>query len=206
MEPSGSLQMIGNERGIITLDFIFALTLAFGFSMVFFALSITLAMVEITQYVAFATARSYSGAHESQSQQVDLGHKKFDEIMNYPVFKNFYGLDWIKISPPQLADFNDDYPQGSGGMPDSATFTGARIHFQAKILNFRVPFLGQTATDTKTGHADIAAYLIREVSTEECRERFNRVRYQRLKQINSGGATPYAATTGNAIVVTDNGC
>jgi len=198
--------MIRNERGIITLDFIFALTLAFGFSMVFFALSITLAMVEITQYIAFATARSYSGAHESQGQQVDLGLQKFDEIMSYPVFKNFYGLDWIKISPPQLADFNEDYPQDSSGTSDSASFTGAKIHFHAKILNLRVPFLGQTVTNTKTGHADIAAYLIREVSTEECRERFNRVRYDHLKQINSRGATPYAATIGNAIVVTDNGC
>jgi hypothetical protein len=194
-----------NERGVLTLDFIFALTIVFGFTAVFFAVSVTLSMVEVTQYISFAAARTYAGAHENIRAQDALAHKKFAELMATPIFRGLYGLGWFTAGPLNVGNFNSLYQQPSD--EDSDTFVGARIPIYAQMLRVRVPFLGSTATKAETGKATVSSYLSREVTTEECREQFNRARYKNLKALQVGGKAVYGALpTSTEALITDNGC
>lgn len=187
-----------NEGGFITLDFIFALMLSVGFAVIFFSVSITLSLVETAQYVTFASARAFAAAHETEQAQKDLGQAKYDEIMAKRTFKTFLSSDWMKISPPNLGDFYSEYPNQAGG--DDNTFVGAQITIDAKLLHLNVPFVGKTTENPNVGKATLNAYLMREVSTTECRENFNRARYDQLKNLG------YGAPGGAAKLITDNGC
>ena len=196
-------RLLEDQHGVLTLDFIFALMLIFGFSMIFFAVSITLSMVEVTQYISFTAARTFAGAHEDQTGQDGLARKKFAEIMAVPVFKKLYSLGWINLGALQLGDFNNDYPQDA----DAATFVGARIPFFAAILSLDIPFVGSTTSNSTTGHAMVSTYLMREVTTTECRENFNRARFQKLKNLTYGGKAVYGGVpSDSAALITDNGC
>lgn len=207
MNKKRTLQTIRNEHGLITLDFMFALMMCIGFSVVFFAISITLSMVEVTQYIAFASARSYSSAHETPGDQEATGNAKYKELLQNKVFKGLYSLKMITIPPagsPVVGDYNDQFMDVQTPADDNNTFTGSQVSFKANILNFQVPFLGATAEESTTGQATISAYLIREVSSQECRESFNRARYLKLKGLRSEYQRPQ--TTPDAFLVTDNGC
>lgn len=198
--------MIGlDERGLITLDFIFALVVAIGFALVFFSVAITLSLIEAGQYVTFATSRAYAAAHETKQLQEELGRKKFDEVMALPAVKTFLGQEWMKLGPPQLGDFSSEYPEVE---KDNTIFVGARVPLDAQLLHLRVPFLGSTAEDSGVGKATLNSYLMREVSTTECREQFNKNRFPAIKELGSGGngATYSATPSDQAFVITDNGC
>lgn len=209
MEKKPNQSLLKNERGIITLDFVFAIVIAFGFSSIFFALAITLSMVEATQYIAFASARSYLAAHETKSLQKQTGENKFREIMAYPAFRALLNPSWFQVSPPTIGSFNEEYRDYQPTTEDSETFEGARVPIIAHLLNLKVPFLGPTVTESSTGKANISSYMGREVSTEECRVNFNAKRFQFLRAVNFGGGTPYnngATNSVDAALITDNGC
>ena len=197
--PSGT-QILKGEEGLISLDFAFALTMAFGFAIIFFVISFTLATVEAGQYITFATARTYHGAHESQSLQHDVALAKYNQLMSVGIFKRLFGQGWVTLSNPRVGDFNDQYPEDPAN--DNAIFVGAQIDYKANVLNMRFPVIGSTAEETTTGSATLNAYLMREVSSEECRN-FNLQRYEKIRQLDSKyGQLPSAQAT----LVTDNGC
>lgn len=191
---------VRNERGFITLDFIFALVMAIGFAAVFFSVTVTLALVEAAQYVTYATSRAYAAAHETEAAQRDLAMAKFDEIMEKGSFKRLLGQGWMKIGPAEVGDFSSDY----SAEPDDSTFAGARVAMDARLLHLKLPFLGSTAEDSGVGKATLNSYLNREISTTECREQFTRARYEQIR--NLGG--PYGGAPGGtgAKLITDNGC
>jgi hypothetical protein len=190
---------LADESGVITLDFIFALAIAFGFSILFFAMSFTLSMVEVCQYITFSAARTYYGANVSQQAQVDLGKAKYAELKGKGIFKSLFKSGWINLGDIEFGDFSDEYNDESAGR--DAIFEGARVPFKANVLNLRLPFLGNTASDTSTGKAVLNAYLMREVSTEEC-QGFTKQRLAKLKEVDSR----YQSVQGNEVIITDNGC
>ncbi len=201
-----------NERGILTLDFIFALLLGMGFAMVFFALTLTLSLMEVTQYISFAVARTALGAHETRAEQSALGNRKYAELRDRPIFKNIFGRGWFRLpAQPDYGNpesgFNVEY--GSDPNDDNETFFGARIRIEARILDITIPLLGSSKTQSETGFANVQTFLGREVTTTECREQFNRARWTSIialdpayQNVNSTGANPAAAVG----LITDNGC
>jgi hypothetical protein len=191
-----------DQRGMITLDFIFALVVSIGFAIVFFSVAVTLSLVEVAQYVTFTTSRAYAGAHETKTQQEELARARFDEVMALPAFKTFLGQQWMKLGPPQVGDYSSEYPDDEA--KDNNVFVGARIPIDARLLHLNIPFLGSTAEDSGVGKATLNSYLDREVSTTECREQFTRVRFQQLKSLSGA---PYGAAPGDKdVLITDNGC
>lgn len=200
MRTTSSLRMIRNERGLITLDFIFALTMAFSFSIIFFVLSLTLATVEAGQYITFAMARAYHGAHENEQMQQDIAKAKYEELTTSGVFARIFNNGWINLSNPRVGDFSDQYEESD---PDNAIFVGAQVSYFAKVLNLRFPVVGSTVEDeSTTGRATLNAYLMREVTSSECRN-FNLQRYEKIRALEAKyGELPNAA----AALITDNGC
>lgn len=183
----------------MTMDFIFALSIALGFSIVFFAISLTLSMVEVSQYITFAAARAYNGANVSEQAQRELGTAKYNELKSSPVMRAILGSGWFSLGEAEFGNFIEDYPESN---PDNDVFVGARIPFQAKILDLQIPFLGRTVeNESVTGRATLNAYLMREVTTTECQE-FNRARFNQLKSLD----THYQGISGTEALITDNGC
>ncbi len=194
-----ALAVIHNEYGMITLDFIFAFTVAISVMMVLFAVTVTFAMVEVAQYVTYTTSRAYAGAHDTPGMQADLGNARYKEVMALSAIKTFLTGDWVAVGKPTLQDFSDEYPETEA---TNHVFVGAQITFNAHLLHLNVPFFGQTATDSGVGQATLNSYLMREVSTQECRENFTKKRFENLKQIGPYSAAPAAEEA----LITDNGC
>lgn len=209
MKPT---QILRNERGILTLDFIFALMLGMGFTMVFFALTLTLSLVEVTQYMSYAVARTSWAAHETRTLQIDIGNQKYAELRNRPVFKAIFGRGWFRLpAQPDFGNpntgFNAEYD--SDPADDNATFIGARLRIEARILDITIPILGSSKTDSQTGFANVQTFLGREVTTTECRDNFNKARWTNIRALSGAYAGPYAAGVDPAQfvkLITDNGC
>lgn len=206
-KTSSPLSPLQNEEGILTLDFIFALLIGMSFTMIFFALTLTLSLVEVTQYLSFSVARTAWAAHETRSEQIGLGQAKYAELIENPVFKTVFGQGWFQLpDTPDFGDpqtgFNAEYNPSNG----NDTFIGARLRINAKILDIKIPLLGSSKTNPETGVANVQTFLSREVTTEECREQFNRQRWARILQLDphyqeAGYGGPDAVT-----LITDNGC
>jgi hypothetical protein len=211
--PSAS-SVIKNERGILTLDFIFAMLLGMGFTIVFFALTLTLSLVEVTQYLSFAVARTSWAAHETRSQQLQIGNAKYSELISKPVFRTLFTQGWFKLpAQPDFGDpargFNAEYQPAAEN--DNDTFFGARLRIEATILNIKLPMLGSSKTNPQTGVANVQTFLGREVTTFECREQFNRQRWANILTLPGGDvyqqAAPFMGNPDSTIgLITDNGC
>ncbi|MES2962624.1 MAG: hypothetical protein V4760_01960 [Bdellovibrionota bacterium] len=193
--------ILKSEEGIISLDFIFALTMAFGFAAIFFVMALTLATVEAGQYITFATARTFHGAHENQNMQRDLALEKFEQLTGSGIFSRIFNQSWFTLKNPQVGDFNGQYPESD---PDNAIFVGAQVEYRAKVLNMRLPVVGNTTEDDNSpvGSAILNAYLMREVTSAECRD-FNSQRYEKIRKLDSKYDE---LPTASATLVTDNGC
>lgn len=192
---------LSNNRGFITLDFIFAITVSMGFTVAFFAMATTFAAVEIGQYITFATARVYAGAHANEKAQNDLAQKKFDELMKNKALQSLFRNGWFSLKKPEIGDHNKLYPQSAS--EESATFWGVRAAFEAEVININIPFIGKTKTLPTTGAATLATYLMREPTDDECREVFNKERHIFLRGLDGAyNAAPFF----KPVTVTDNGC
>ena len=201
---------IRNERGILTLDFIFALIVGMSFTMIFFALTLTLSLVEVAQYISYSVARTALAAHEDRSAEQANALAKYAELRARPIFASvFTNHSWFKLSAtPDFGDpangFNLEYNVDPND--DNAIFWGARIQIEAKILNITIPMLGDSKTKPETGIANVQTFLGREVSTQECREQFNRLRWDVIKTLNPiYGMVPGPAAAAVSLI-TDNGC
>lgn len=195
--------MIKNQSGLITIDFIFALVLVFGFTAILFTLSLTLSVVEITQYVTFASARNYFAGHNTEQDQKNLAKAKFDELTKSPALKPLYNNGWF-----ELKDFNSGIGEAYQQIEDPKRFTfyGVGVHLRAPVLNFGIPFFGRTSKDPDSiFQAQIASWLAREPSTEECLD-FNKARMQLIKAINGNSYNAPQISESAYVVQADNGC
>ncbi|MCB0422138.1 MAG: hypothetical protein KDD61_14160 [Bdellovibrionales bacterium] len=202
-QRSKPTSIIRSEAGIITVDYLFAFSLVMGFSALLFALTFTLSVAEITQYITFATARTYYGSHIDMTTQKDLAKVKYSQLVNHPVFKPLYSNGWFQVdSETEPDDFSSFY---DGGPKD--VFHGVRVNFIASMLDFHIPFYGSTSsTETEGGGFStvIGSYLGREPTVNECIQLFAADRWAQLRALDSSYSQN---TTENGYqVITDNGC
>lgn len=189
-----------NQKGLLTLDFIFASMLVFGFSAIIFSFGMTLSVVEVMQYISFASARNYSLAHLDENSQRERGLAKFDELINNPAIVPMIENRWFEAGAVEISDFNDEYAPDS--TYESDNFIGARIPFSAPILFKRIPLIGTTGTDPDGFTANIQSFLAREPTFREC-ESFIIERPNRISSLPS----LYGVMNAGAVVpIMDNGC
>ncbi len=202
-----------SERGFITVDFLFAFVLVLSFSALLFALTLTLTVAEITQYITFSAARNYYAAHQDEAEQEMLARQKFSQLVDNKVLSPLYKNGWFIIDKTleqgtNIKDLSVAYKDYAESAGDPNTFWGVGTSFTAKILDFNVPFYGST-NDGNTGgfKTFIASYLGREPTASECYN-FNTQRWASIRALDTGGAAPYSTGTDPTkyVVVTDNGC
>lgn len=206
-----------NSSGFITGEFIFAMVLAAGVSSVLFAITFTLSVIEISQYISFASTRSMISGNMTPEDQEQAAKDKYKNIINKkPLRGLFFGdgamfalstdID-VRIGGSSGKDFREAY--ASAGADLTRTFyTGTRIELTPKIMNMKIAFLGSTS---ESGEATafttkLDSLLIREPSWQECNELYVNQRYQaignmndRFKEYGNKGSSQY-------VPLEDNGC
>jgi len=203
-------QLILNEQGNLSIEFLFAIIIVSGITILFFSLSFTFVVAEIGQYIAFSAARAQAGGHVSPDDQRRLAEAKFNALLNHPDLKNLIlNSSWFSLGNLQVRngyqgqDFNDEYRQDpSKRLP----YTGVRINFRANILDMNIPFLGSTTPDQGGFSAKITGFVAREPSSKEC---FSQIkdRYRRIMDLEPGRFDKLPKNTSGYIShMEDNGC
>lgn len=216
-------RMLG-QRGVIAVDFLFAMVLAAVLCMMMFAFATTLSMIEVAQYVAFSTSRAHAAGHETQSRQIELGRAKFasfTKTSSFPAIAPLLTNDWFEMDPSSLdirgggqesggsqLTFDGEYGSDDIGLPK----TGVRFRFRAKVLKMNLPLLGILSEDDDFG-TWVTGFMIRESTSEECRSTMEEnIRYSAIRRLDQGNrferavSTPSAGKTGDYFPMEDNGC
>ncbi len=210
---TNAIKPIRNSRGIISTEFVFAITLCVGLCIVLFALNFTLAMAEVAQYIAFSSARAHAAGHFKIENQQDAAKAKFNSLINNPVLKPLFNnpdggwfalneLD-VRSGGPDGSDFSEFYP----GEDDRAQ-VGVRFSFSPKILNLKIAFLGSTSEDTdgNSFSAKLSGLLTREPTYEECWNLQVKNRYEAILNLDERYKVLGAARKNQYIPTEDNGC
>jgi hypothetical protein len=189
------------KGGFITIDFLFAIVISFGMILALFSMCLSLTMIEVTQYIAFATSRAYVPSMKTEVQQQDAAVKKYAELSNHPVLKPLYNGGWFKIPPPQKIQAKD---YGSLYGNNKSNFIGVRLPLGVPMLYkfFKIPFIGSGFDNEEDLEMTLTSYLTRESSFTECKEFFE-MRRGKIKTLdprfNKVDETRY-------IIMEDNGC
>ncbi len=194
---------LNTQSGFITVDFLFSFCLVFMLTIVLFALGLTLSVVEVTQYITFASARNYFAAHVSPLEQQQLAKRKYDELTSHPILAPLFRSGWYQLAGFEASTASDEkFQQEYGDVGARTTFSGVRVGLNAKILEIRIPFFGNTFEQEDGFTLRVSSFLAREPSQVECVD-FNTRRFNALRELDPA----YKTVTANAYVVMgDNGC
>jgi hypothetical protein len=201
-----------NRSGMITVDFLFAFVLVMGFSAVLFALSLSLTVAEITQYITYKAARNYMAGHLTEERQIERAVVKYRAILAHPTLQPLYTNGWFEVDAvPQYGDMTKFFPEYAQdpGVPNN--FWGVGTRFTARMLEFEIPFYGTTAADGDGSGGGfttfLASYLGREITTVECL-RFVEQRWRFIRNLPVNGFSAYSTSTSENgyKVYDDNGC
>lgn len=191
-----------NERGILTLDLVFALSLTLGGMIIVLALTLTFSSIEVAQYIAFSVSRAYYPAHISQQKQEDLANRKYAQLTskNSPL-RAMLRPGWFDVQLVGVGDFKSEYEDNITG--SYSPFDGAEVRIIAKLLSFNIPFFGRTSSSDSGLQTKVNSYLGREPSTAECKAMVEQ-RWQKIKaNVGLGGFN--IGDTGYYTIM-DDGC
>jgi hypothetical protein len=192
-----------NDRGSITIDVVFGLTITTGIMMIIFAFAYALSVAEVVQYIAFATSRTYYAANQTEDMQRQLALQKFNNLKSPGGAKGIAGLlnkNWI-ILQPSVSDFRQDYE-------NTSQFIGARIQVNMLFLDFNTSVFGNTNSGSGF-NAKINSFLGREPSSDECTQFFQQ-KWSHILNLKPQNATGAAYNTigggSDNLPLDDNGC
>ncbi len=199
-----------DQRGFMTMDFIFAIVLIMGFWMLLFAISMTLTTASVVQYVTFSAARNYFAAHASPTMQVEKAEQKYRELIENGVIRPLVKNGWFEIyDQPSVGNIAEQRPGYDTTM--SNQYFGVGTNFTARILDFKIPFFGSTDPEgdgTGQGFQTfLASFLGREPTAQEC-WKFTAERWKAIRRLSVSNGAPYSTETedGAYNIVEDSGC
>ena len=204
------------QKGVMTVQFLFGFILVAGFMAVFAALTLTLVVSEVVQYMTFSASRSLFLGHVSKEEQRQAAKDKYLKLRNEDL--NFFSgsSSWFVLEPQALSNSSGLGLNTGYQLPDNSEpnlFYGVWVtKFQSKLLALDVMFLGSTAeSDPAVAFtAKLGSYLGREPTQAECDE-FTKKRWRMIwekqfnelrQDINIGSNTDNYSLHGEA----DNGC
>lgn len=215
MQTSLVNKIAGSNKGIIAIDFLFSFVIAMGLFLALFVLSFTLSLGEISQYIAYSSARSFAAGHKDPETQEGLARNKFNELIRNPVFSPLFTNGWfqleiesIKSGGDSLQTYVEDYDDTLDGGDRRTPPVGIRLFFTSKIMNFRNPLLGSATSEDEEGFkTKITGMMKREPSAQECLNQMKReVRYRQILQLDRRYGVLGTAAQQKYVSVEDNGC
>lgn len=161
------------KKGSISVDFIFSFVGIILLTLFLFFITWTLCLIEVSQYITYASAREYFISHKNLNQHHIKAQEKFNDLKNTffpPRMSNWFDLNLKALRAPS-------------GVLNSDLFVGIRAELNAKILDIDIPLIGKTLPHGGGFKIEVASFLGREESIEECKVFFNsqyRTRVQNL--------------------------
>ena len=201
-----------DQRGVIVADFVFSIVLAAGLGMILFAMSYTLAVVEVTQYISFSVARAGMAGHKTALEQENKARAKYTQLTTSKgAIGSLYATSWFQLGSRDKLDVRQG-PTGNGEMFDQDLaggadkrnwFIGVSIPLTVGLLKMKLPLIGDTAPDEDDGpQTALNTMLIRDPSEKECKD-FYEQRRSALKNLPAGRQF---YQTGSYVPLEDNGC
>ena len=183
-------------RGSLTVQFLLGFSLIIFFIMLFTAMTATLALSEVTQYITFASARALFLSHENKFKQEEAAQEKYKELKD--IFKVFFQGTAFKIEDEGNLGLQTAYPSSN---TSPYLFYGVWTFFKPKLLVVNTLW-GGTEEPESYFDATIGSYLGREPTQENC-DTFNQKRGQFIisNQPSSSYSFPNITPIGS-----DNGC
>ena len=199
--------------------------------MLIFLLTFSLAVVEISQYIVWSTARNYSSANQDPDAAIKQALLKFKNLSaQFPLLTGSNNPSpWFILDDPKVGDLSknindadfvakleNDTENRDGAKQIRQPWIGARAYLHFKILEgVKMPFLGPILLEEKRGDFKfpIRAFILRHPSQSECQmfykkeNRFDlgiqRITGESFDQIqNIHGGNP----TSSYVPLEDNGC
>lgn len=215
-----------NQSGLIIADFLFAFVMVIGIAIFIFAMTFSLATIEIAQYIAWSTARNYAAANVDKLDAAQNATKKFENLTAHFPLLSGEGSDspWFRMEKDNLVIGDNladgaDSDLGLSGDDRNNDFrqpwTGVRMKIMLSLFaGLQIPFLGKVAEDPTLFEFPVRAFIIRHPSRNECQNFFYGKRFpegiQKLEETRFGG--PLAPTSVFTAPPTlggygeDNGC
>lgn len=210
-----------SEAGFLTVDFLFAMTMAAVLVIMMFAFTTTLTILEIAQYIGYSTARAHMAGHKNQQRQEQLATQKFESFQDptrYPALAPLLTNGWFEIDLKSLeirgggknsvdGSFNEQYGYEENAMPQ----LGIRFRLQASLLKMNLPLMGQVTEDSDFG-TYVTGLLIREPTVDECRSqlkksaRFDTMLNQDSRFKSLYGGAVVGVKQGTYFEMEDTGC
>ncbi len=220
---------ISNQSGFIVADFLFAIVMVVTCGILVFALTFSLATVEISQYIVWSTARNFSAANLNEQEARSQAQKKFDALAaKFPLIsgRGATGTPWFTLSPVvigDLAKIDSDLASVLNSKGDKLNkdlsqqmrqpWIGAKSDLELKLIsNLRVPFLGSVTADKKDFTFPIRAFVLRHPSQDECYSFFSKEKRYDLgiQKLDSSDAEDRKLApnedASKYVAIEDNGC
>jgi hypothetical protein len=172
-----------NESGFIIADFLFAFVMTIGVGIFIFALTFSLATIEVSQYIIWSTARHYSAANVNQATALDSAKEKLKALAEqFPLLTNSSGnSSWFELEIDgaiiadklQKADSSFEISRFDAENDQRQPWTGVSSKLTLKLFRgLQIPMLGKVGYNREAFELPIRAFLIRNVSAEECTKFF----------------------------------
>lgn len=194
-------KIIKNEKGALTLSFMFATALILGVTVLISAMTIALTLTEVLQYVSYAGARAYFAGHSDEGIQEDMAAEKVDDLLgSLPFLTGAQSSQWIRVVGRRADDFESYAEQGGSGTFRNR-YVGYQIEFEIPLLNLKLPLLGAAIEPPGgTFKTRVNSFLLREPTEAECQQFISNI-----PRVVSGGN--YFSISGNIPPRNvDNGC
>ena len=201
-----------SQLGFITLEFTISLSLALSLIAVLIALTSSLVVVEIGQYIVFSSSREHSVARLTLQDQVAAAQAKYSQLLRSEGLASVFSNEWFEIPATLPAsairsgygnNFSTDYPESRL----RASMQGVAVDLKFKLLNLDLPLLGALSPESgdEAFTARLVAILRREPSQQECQQ-FMKDRLQALWEIDNNRFSAFNRGARVATPWEDNGC
>ncbi len=208
-----------SQSGFIVADFLFSFVLVLGVGIFIFALTFSLATIEISQYIVWSAARTYASAKNDEISAQAAASQKFKKLSaQFPLLTGEgEASPWFKLDDFKAQDHRteasfmgkvttaEDRLNRDGNLELRQPWTGASANIYLKLFaNMRVPFFGKVTDSPETTFKfRVYAFVIRNPSFKECSEFFRARFKQGIQSLESFGAV---GTEIPDYMVEDNGC
>lgn len=208
-----------SESGFIVADFLFSFVMVIGIGIFIFVLTFSLATVEISQYIVWSAARSYSSAKADELSAQAAASSKFRELTKqFPLLTGEgEAKPWIKLDDFRAQDHKteanflakivdpEDRLNRDGNRELRQPWTGVSANIYFKLFgSLNIPLFGKLSTDPETMFKfRVYAFVIRHPSFQECSGFFKNRFNNGIKNLDTFGGL---GVENPDYMVEDNGC
>ena len=180
--------ILRSNEGFLVADFLFSFVLVISIGIIIFALTFSLATIEIAQYIVWSTARNFSAANVTESAASTQAQLKFNNMsQQFPLLtgNGSQSAPWFELTFEQVGDLSkldtdlttkipgSDLTNTDGAGEQRQPWIGASARINLKLFtSLRIPFLGKAVDDPSKFTFPVRAFIMRHPSFTECSDFF----------------------------------